>query len=259
LANRFQERFAEAGYTTIVVTTGFDNRNIHDSVQTMLDRGAEAILLVGAVEDPRVKDIIAETNVPFVTTYTWPNDVSVPAVGFDNGHATEMATRHLLDLGHRHFAMIAGLTDGNDRQRDRVAAYRRCVAGAGAVGADRVIHHSFDMAAGSHAMAHILEHYPDTTAVICNTDVFAIGAIAECRNRGLKVPDDLSVIGFDDAEYAALLDPPLTTVTVPAAAMGLAAAEALLCALRDKARPQPLRLETHLSLRASTAPPRNLL
>lgn len=254
LINRFQGRFAEEGYTTIILTTGFDNRDIHASVQLLLDRGAEAVLLVGAVEDPKVAEIVAEAQVPFVTTYSFPPDSIVPAVGFDNGAATETATRHLLALGHRNFAMIAGLTDGNDRQRDRIAAYRRCLTEAGVTGADRVVCHGFDMAAGGRALADIIQRFPETTAIVCNTDIFAVGAFAECRKLGLRVPEDLSIVGFDDAEYAPLLDPALTTIAVPAEEMGLQAAEALLQALKSKAPPLPLCLDTRLTLRGSTGP-----
>jgi len=256
LINRFQSRFAEEGYATIILTTGFDNRNIHKSVELLLDRGVEAILLVGAVEDPKVRAMAEETKVPFVTTYSLPSDSTVPAVGFDNGSATEQATTHLLSLGHRNFAMIAGLTDGNDRQRDRISAYRRCLLEAGVTGADRIVCHGFDMAAGARALAEIIDRHPETTAVVCNTDIFAVGAMAECRRRNIRIPEDLSLIGFDDAEYASLLFPPLTTIAVPADAMGLSAAEALLKALKTKSAPTPLCLETQLIVRNSTSVPR---
>lgn len=256
LINHFQVRFAQEGYTIIVLTTGFDNRNISESVRLLLDRGAEAVLLVGAVEDPKLEAIISDTQVPFVTTYAYPTNGIVPAVGFDNGLATETATRHLLDLGHKHFAMIAGLTDGNDRQRDRIAAYRRCLLDAGALGGDRVFNRGFDMQAGATALAEILDRFPETTAIVCNTDIFVMGAYAECRKRGLRIPDDLSIVGFDDAEFAHLLDPPLTTIAVPAASMGLDAAEALLRALKEKNAPVPHRLDAKLIIRGSTAAPR---
>lgn len=152
--------------------------------------------------------------------------------------------------------MIAGLTEGNDRQRDRIAAYRRCLNEVGAIGSDRVFCHGFDMMAGGKALAEIMSRFPETTAIVCNTDIFAVGAIAKCRALGIKVPEHLSIIGFDDAEYAPLLDPPLTTITVPAEEMGLDAAEALLTALKSKSPPQPRRLDTILTLRRSTAPPR---
>lgn len=257
LINQFQACFAQEGFTTIVLTTGFDNRNIHRSVQLLLDRGVEAVLLVGAVEDPKVQEIAKETKVPFVTTYSYPPDSIVPAVGFDNGLALEQATKHLLGLGHRNFAMIAGLTDGNDRQRDRIAAYRRCVEQAGATGADRIVCHGFDMAAGALALADIMERFPETTAIVCSTDIFAVGALAECRKRGIKVPDDLSIIGFDDAEYAPLMDPPLTTITVPADALGSEAAKSLLAALKSGTAAVPRCLDTNLTIRGSTAKPRD--
>jgi LacI family transcriptional regulator len=105
-------------------------------------------------------------------------------------------------------------------------------------------------------MREIHSSFPETTAVVCNSDVLAFGAIAECRRLGLRVPGDITITGFDDQDMAALTDPPLTTVAVPALEMGIRSAEALLHAVGGKARIGSARLDTNLIIRASSGPPR---
>jgi len=103
----------------------------------------------------------------------------------------------------------------------------------------------------------VIAEAPDTTALVCSSDVFAFSALAECRRAGRRVPEDLSVTGFDDLDFAAQLDPPLTTVAVPAVEMGQRCAEALVHALERDRPIAPLRLDTTLVVRASTGrPPR---
>jgi LacI family transcriptional regulator len=256
MINAFQERFAASGYTTLVLTTGFDNRRTFDKVRLLVDRGVEALLLVGAVEDPLVQDFLRAASIPTVTTYSALPGEIVPSVGFDNYAATAAVMDHLTGLGHRRFAMIAGLTEGNDRQRARVAAYRAKIAERRLEGAERALNRPFTMEAGGEALVRILGDWPETTAVVCNTDIFAFAALAECRRLGLRVPADLSITGFDDADYASRLDPPLTTVAVPAAEMGEAAADALREALAHDAPLACIDLEPRLMLRGSTGRPR---
>lgn len=255
MVNEFETRLSSLGASTIVITTGFDNRDVFESVRQLVDRGAEALLLVGEVQDARLRDYLRQSQIPVVTTYSSPPDRSVPSVGFDNYMATAGAIDYLIGLGHREFAMIAGSTAGNDRQQARIAAYRDMIAKAGANGKDRVYCHEFEMRGGANVMKQILRDHPETTAVICNSDVFAIGAMSACRKLGLRVPEDISIVGCDDFDFAELLEPPLTTIAVPAAEMGAIAAQALWEAV---ARQRPVVAQdvaTRLVVRGSTAPP----
>jgi LacI family transcriptional regulator len=191
-----------------------------------------------------------------VTTYSAPPDDTVPSVGFDNYRAFAEAVEHLAELGHKTFAMIASMTDGNDRQRARISAYRDTLARLGLTGADRIYSRTYEMRGGVRTMEQILEDHPDTTAVICSSDVFAIGALKACRNRSVKVPDDISIIGCDDFDFAELLDPPLTTIAVPAARMGRFAAEALWAAVTEKKAVEGHLIETRIAMRDSIGPAR---
>lgn len=256
MMDSFQNRFSEFGYTTITLTTGFDNRTTYEKVRLLVDRGAEALLLVGGIQDMAVRDMLSSARIPAVITYSFLPEEMVSSVGFDNFAATAAVMDHLIGLGHRNFAMIAGLTEGNDRQTSRIAAYRQKLEFKGLVGQGRVLNRPFTMDAGAEAMALILERYPETTALICNTDIFAFGALDQCRISGVRVPNDISITGFNDADYASRLVPPLTTVAVPTAEMGIAAADILHGALKTGEPTRGVNFEARLIVRGSTSPPR---
>lgn len=251
MVNEFETTLSARGASTIVITTGFDNRDVFDDVRQLVDRGAEALLLVGEVEDQRLKAFVSQSKIPVVTTYSAPPDDTVPAVGFDNYAATGEAVERLVELGHTNFAMIASITEGNDRQRARIAAYKDTLSRHGLTGACRVYNKAFEMRGGAITMEQILDEFPETTAVVCNSDVFAIGAIKACRSRGLNVPKDISIIGCDDFDFAELLDPPLTTIAVPARRMGRIAAEKLWNAIAEKTPVEGQIIETNLVVRGS--------
>lgn len=258
MINHFQDSFAQHGYMTIVATTGFEHANVFEKVKTLVDRGAEALLLVGAIEDPALVSYLKQPHIPVVTTYSYLPDEIVPCIGFDNYAATQSAMEYLADLGHRNFAMVAGSPKGSDRQRARIAAYKDFVGSRNLHGAANIIIRNFTIRDGTEAIRAILDKYPETTAVVCNTDVMAFGALSESRRLGIRVPQDISIVGFDDAEYAAQLEPPLTTIAVPAEEMGRLAAEMLHSSLSSGEPPRFVRLDSHLIVRKSACPPRAL-
>jgi LacI family transcriptional regulator len=257
LVNSFQEALSRAGHIAIVITTGFDNRHLFEKVQLLVEHGAEGLLLVGRIEDVKLRDYLVEKQIPIVTTYSYQADEVFPSIGFDNYAATQQLVRYLLGMGHSEITMIAGRTAGNDRQEARVHAFRDTMAAAGLGKTAHVIEKPYVQALseGAEAMRRIDAEYPGTTAVVCNNDVFAVSVIAECRKRGICVPEDLSVTGFDDLDLASVLDPQLTTIAVPSRDMGVRAAEALLNAVLHRREILSVRLETSLVARASTAAP----
>jgi LacI family transcriptional regulator len=258
MTHAFEEQLTAAGYSVFVVTTGFDNRNMLDAVKKIVERGAEALLLVGKMEDPRLRSYLEETQIPCVTTYSYNEDAVVPSIGFDNFAATKQAVEFLIRLGHRRMVMVAGPLQGNDRQQARVRGFEETMRAHGLDDAIRVIEKSYGaaMMQGADAMRQIYHEFPDVTAVVCNADVFAFSAIAECRRLGLRVPEDISVVGFDDDDYTTIFTPALTTIAVPAAEMGRHAAQSLIGALTTGSRVMPARLDTQLVVRESTSVPR---
>jgi LacI family transcriptional regulator len=259
LVNSFQETLSRAGHTAIVITTGFDNRAIFDKVKLILEHGAEGVLLVGRIEDQRLREYLLQKRIPVVTTYSYLADEIFPSIGFDNYAATQQLIDYLIGMGHTEITMVSGRIIGNDRQEARVRAFRDAMTGAGHDRTAHIIEKDYVLALpeGAEAMRRIVAEFPKTTAVVCNNDIFAVSVIAECRKRGIRIPADLSVTGFDDLDLASVLDPQLTTIAVPSRDMGERAAEALLNAVLHRSPISSVCLDTSLVVRASTGgPPR---
>lgn len=255
LVNAFQEALLPYGYSVLILSVGFDNSQIYEHVRALIERGAQGLLLVGKVYDDRLRKFISERRIASVTTYTYSEDADFPCIGFDNYAATRQMVDYLTALGHRRLAMIAGPQAGNDRQQARVRAFLDAQVALGGEGWP-VVERSYGDAVlnGAEAMRYIHTEFPDVTAIVCNSDTFAFGAIAECRRMGLRVPQDISIAGHDDQAIAGYIDPPLTTIAIPAREMGIRSAEALVNALDRSREIRSVRLDANLIIRASTAP-----
>lgn len=258
MLNAFQERLSKAGHMLFLATAGFDNRALYEPARQLIERGAEALLIVGRIDDPALSSYLLKRRIPVVTTYSYQAGDPIPSIGFDNYVASRELIDYLLGLGHRHLAMISARADGNDRQEARVKAFRDALAEAGVRRPPIVVERTHAIADGSSALREIRDRHPEVTAVVCNSDVLAIGALAEAKRLGLSVPRDISITGHDDQEAAALTDPPLTTIAVPAAEMGVRAAEAILeaAAADHRQSPRGAMLPTRLVIRGSTGKPR---
>jgi len=258
LVHSFEEHMTAAGYSVFVLTTGFDNENMLDSVRRLVERGAEALLTVGRIDDAKLRQYLLEKHIPCVTTYSYTGDEQFPSVGFDNYVCTRQIVEFLIRLGHRRMAMIAGPIKGNDRQQDRIRAFEQTLLAHGIDQGYHIIEKSYGSAIfqGAEAMRQIHGEHPEVTAVVCNSDIFAFSAIAECRRLGLRVPEDMSISGFDDDDYTSIFEPALTTIAVPATEMGKHAAQALINVLTLGRKMTSVQLATKLIVRDSTSTPR---
>jgi LacI family transcriptional regulator len=181
----------------------------------------------------------------------------IPTVLGAHRSGAEQAMRHLLTLGHRRIAAITG-PPGWLATDDRRAAYHASLAAAG-IQPDPMLEIAADFQVGpaARATAALLDLTDPPSAIFAFNDSIAIGVLHAARDRGLRVPDDLSVVGFDDIEPAILVAPALTTVRQPLSEMGRTAVDVLVRLLERRARETPhIELPTRLVVRASTAPPR---
>jgi DNA-binding LacI/PurR family transcriptional regulator len=190
---------------------------------------------------------------------------SMPLVVVDRpgmpGHTVEAdlegaglaATRHLVEHGHRAIGLIT-VGEGYSNTIPLEAGYRRALGEAGIVGRDRLVARvgAFDMAAGADGAARLLAGDDRPTAIVAIADLLAIGGLRAARSAGLRVPDDLAIVGIDDIPFAGAVDPPLTTVSIPATDMGKEAMRTLdLLLAGGSARPRKVMLETNLVVRES--------
>jgi DNA-binding LacI/PurR family transcriptional regulator len=196
-------------------------------------------------------------GIPFVVfdpTGELPDDV--PFVGATNWAGGRAATRHLLGLGHTRIAMIGG-PESILCCRARLDGYRSAIEAAGLRVDPRLIVSTDLTREDATAVALDLLSRPDRpTAIFCCNDLQAFGVYPAARSLGLRIPADLSVVGFDDLPVTDLVDPPLTTVHQPLVEMAVAATELALALGRGERTGLPrLELATTLSVRESTAPP----
>jgi LacI family transcriptional regulator, galactose operon repressor len=186
-----------------------------------------------------------------------PLDAGIPSVSAAHESGGEQAMQHLLDLGHRRIAAITGPPGWVATERRR-RAYRGALAAAGIPFAAALeLEADFDFEPGAQAAAVLLELDPPPTAIFAFSDMIAVGAMRAARARGIGIPDQLSIVGFDDSAYASVVQPALTTVRQPLAEMGATAVDLLLRLIRKEAV-DTLHLEpfTRLVVRETTAPPR---
>lgn len=170
-------------------------------------------------------------------------------VDVDNAAAAAMGTRHLIELGRRRIAILAGPVN-MPAGVDRTSGWREALDEAGLDSA-RIAHGDFSHASGAAAMRELLELHPDLDAVFVASDLMAMGALTVLRDRGIAVPDDVAVVGFDDSPAAIAGPIQLTTVHQPSQEMGLAMASMMLDLLGDKPVEHARILPTHLVVRDS--------
>lgn len=249
-----QARLAADGYTLLLASSEYDPAQEIAQVRALLQRGADGLMLIGQDHPDEVFERLAQRGVPYVLT--WTLSLAHPSVGFDNAALAGEVAAYLWSIGHRRIAMIAGRTAGNDRARDRLAGVRAVIrARGGTLPGSHVLERDYAIDEGREAMRALLSLDPRPSAVTCGNDVLAFGALFEAQAQGLAVPADISITGFDDLPLAAALTPALTTVAVPAAAMGRRAAEYLLRRLAGATAAARTELPTSLILRGSTGPP----
>jgi len=219
-------------------------RNLHGAVLALVDASREQLATLAAAQVPVV----------LLDPVTQPPD-SVASVGATNWAAGRAAGEHLLTLGHRRFAVLAGRRNHLYSQA-RIDGFRSAITQAGLELPDRMVAHGDWTRATAASLAEALLTLPSApTAVFACSDTMALGAYDAAHVLGRRIPDDLSVIGFDDMPEAQWVNPALTTIRQPIAAMGEAALRMLLRIRTQPAQSMPREeLATTLIARGSTGP-----
>ena len=254
-----QGRLRLDGYTLLLASTEYDPRRELEEVEKLIARGVDGLVLIGEEHLPQLYELLQRKAIPYVNTWCFDAASPHPNVGFDNRAAAAQVTRYLLDMGHRDFAMIAGLTANNDRAAQRIEGVTAALRERGLrLEPGRLIERAYDIGEGRVALRELAALAPRPTAVVCGNDILALGALFECRASGIPVPLAMSICGFDDLTLAAHVDPPLTTARVPSQEMGCAAAEYLLARVDGQAGRPQIKLDVNLIVRASSGPPGGL-
>lgn len=217
-------------------------------------RCADGLLLSGPrLDDAELARVSAE-KIPIVMMGQLP-DLSMPFVDVDNTLGAWSAVHHLISLGHRRIACITNASLAYTSSRDRLAGYRHALEEAKIPYDETLVRYGeFTDESGEEAMRGLLSISPLPTAVFVASDVVALGALSAIQSVGLSVPGDIALVGFDDIPLAQYIDPPLTTVRLPAYGLGWGAGQMLVRLIEDfdEVAERYVLLETELIVRASS-------
>ncbi|MFV0492318.1 MAG: substrate-binding domain-containing protein [Pseudorhodobacter sp.] len=220
----------------------------------MLERGIDALILLGENFSSEVWHLLDVQQVPFLIIYSYRSDTGRAYVGVDNTRAARLSAQYLLDLGHRDIVILSQDITNNDRVAARMYGFTEALRDRGVLlPPERVIYRSNSIASGFAVAIELIEAGTLPTGILCTNDNHAAGILSACQGRGIEVPGDLSVIGFDDLEIAAFSTPPMTTIKVPARDIGVVAARQIVAHLEQDQELDSVEFQVSLMKRRSTA------
>lgn len=259
-AQVIEQVLSRHGYTPVLCTQTPGGSTEDELVEMLVERGVSGIVFVSGLHADTTADHdryakLAGRQVPFVLIDGYSERISAPFVSPDDRAAMRMAVQHLVELGHERIGLAVG-------QRRYVPALRKVegftaalqeLLGQSPEEAESAVGHTLFSVEGGHAAAGALLD-KGCTAIVCASDMMALGAIRAVRQRGLAVPQDVSVVGFDDSPLIAFTEPPLTTIRKPVDAMATAAVDALLEEVGgNPAQRAEFMFQPELVVRGSTA------
>ncbi|GGX64561.1 LacI family DNA-binding transcriptional regulator [Streptomyces minutiscleroticus] len=224
---------SETEMQLLLIFAGSD-RERRRLAQYLAAHRVDGVLLVSVHANDPLPDLLSQLEIPAVISGRRSAEETLPSVDSDNYGGGRLAVEHLLSRGRRTIAHIAGRLDVYGAQR-RVDGYRAALREAGQEDDERlIVPGDFTEEGGRRAMAELLERRPTLDAVFAGSDVMAAGARQVLRERGLRTPDDVALVGYDDSAISRHMDPPLTSVRQPIEGMGRAMTGLLLEEIADR-------------------------
>lgn len=252
---------AEARRQGFFILTGSapTENEVQPLLDEMLNRRVDGLLILNPRDDNRYQHLLPliQGGMPVVYLKNSPKGELVSSVCSDDHGGSYQATQYLIELGHTSIATITG-PKNEECTQDRFEGYRQKLLESGLnLEEDLIAMGDWTAASGGQAIRQFLASEVPYTAVFAQNDQMAVGAIRALRDAGLRVPQDISIIGYDDIPLASYIDPPLTTVHQPMDDFGRHGAQLLIDAVQNpEHEPKHVRLDTQIIKRKSCAPPR---
>ncbi len=231
------ERAAKAsGYKLVYSNVEYADA---EEIQRLVDNlgNADGVIIITPIHDPAYEGIAELCRKPFIKVGARPGEQQ-PSVIIDQRQGSQMATQHLIDLGHRHIAEICGPLNWYDAEARHQSFLATLLANQ--LNPGPIVHGDWTSASGYRAARELLKN-EGFSAVVVGNDQMALGAMRAFREAGLQIPDDLSIVGFDDIPEAAFFEPPLTTINQDFIALGKQSVEYLVELLEDPETPRHQR------------------
>lgn len=219
-----QEAAATKGYSIILIESRMNTLRADELIGMIVSRQTDGVILLASVSPFGLKELGSESErtIPIVVgcEVVTQGMAEIPSVRIDNVAAAEEVTRYLASRGHRRIGLMTGLAESL-LTADREAGFRNAMQAAGLpIEEGWILNGDLTIDGAISATRRLLSHAQPPTAIFCTTDDMAMGCLHALKTRGLPVPEDVSVVGFDDTPQAAVMDPPLTTISQPRREIG---------------------------------------
>jgi len=249
------EVFLDSGFQVVVVNSRYSASEEEKAVRTLLGQRVEAIVIVGVNHTPMTRRLLRQARIPVVETFELSDEPIDVNIGLSHREAARDATRFLLGLGHRQVGFLMGQND--IRATARLEGYRAAMAEAD-IDCETLVFTQAQpstISLGSAIVEDAFARHGMPEALFCIDDHLAFGAMMKCRNLGISVPEQISIMGFHDLEFAGFASPPLTTLATARFEIGKMAAETVLAQIRGKKSTAPKRIDMGYRIveRGSTA------
>ena len=252
ITKAFQDAARFSGLETIVMNTNYDSQRTRDTIDRLVSLQVPGAAFLTSQVDPTIRRALSEKGICAVYLEHEVSGPHISNIAIDYRQGMESAVTHLADLGHRRIGYIGGPANGSSARRRKVA-YLDCAAARGIE--SRVVDSDFSVQGGYFSCSKLLNDFP-ATAVVAANDLMAIGALHSAYDRKVRVPAELSIVGFDDITFAQYTQPALTTIAVPREEVGRLAFQSLWALVCDLNRAgAEYQVKTQLVVRQTTAPP----
>jgi LacI family transcriptional regulator len=255
LIQGFEDVAVENGYEILVSSTNYDPKRMELCIRRMIERKVEGVaVMTFGIEQPLYEQL-AHRNIPLVLVDAGPDRPGISLLKVDYYHGIRQGVQHLAALGHRKIGFISG-PPGLHSAESRVHAFTKSIAECGiALENDWLVAGDHTLEGGIGAMEKILAGSRQPTGIMCSNDMTALGVLHKAYRAGLRVPQDLSVIGFDDIHMARVMIPPLTSIQMSRVELSRAAVSALRAQVEGTGQQREYRIDTQLVVRESTSFP----
>lgn len=216
-------------WSVIVCNTDSNGKRTKKYLQVLKEKRVDGVIFTSEVLNKDYYEMISEMNIPIVLVSTISYKYPLPYVKVDDRHAAYSATEYLINKGHKNIAMLSGTKDDPIAGTPRVDGFLQAVNDNGIPQSSTPVFYGngFSFKEGVDCLPKIIDQYPETTAVFAASDDMAVGVLSAAYKLGIRVPEELSVMGFDNTKIAEMAVPPLTTVAQPLLEMGKTAADML--------------------------------
>jgi LacI family transcriptional regulator len=250
-----QDVLGERNLMLLLARSQYDPDTEFRQARKLVERGVDGLILVGRTRTAAYEEFLRKVEIPFVNSFVFDEVAHGPCVGPDNAVAMGEAVDYLHGLGHRRFALISHSMKNNDRATMRLVGVKRALERHGlAIPPHHILEGNWSISEGRRIFRQVIASDPSPTALLFGNSLLTVGAVLEAAAMGVRIPEEISIIGHDDTEIMAELPIPISTVRVAADDVGSIAARLVVDMVEGLTEVKGYRISSELIIRATTGP-----